>query len=126
MSDIKSVLHMIVGPSPRTPRGLCASVIGARWNPILGIQLRQRSNSQGGVTVNAKCTLPLPQTHVPMHICTNKETTEEKVGLGHCHRTDVVQVWSVCHIFCLNISLLLLQVFAWFRMSISCYVYMFL
>lgn len=33
VSDIRSVLHTIVCPSPRTPRGLCASVIGARWPP---------------------------------------------------------------------------------------------
>lgn len=51
-SDIKSVLGTTVCPSPRTPRGLCER--GCYWSqmaPILSIQLRQWSSSQGGVTV---------------------------------------------------------------------------
>lgn len=48
--------------------------------PILSIQLRQWSNSQGGVTVNAERTLPLPQTHVPVraHARTHAQTKRQQ------------------------------------------------
>lgn len=49
--------------------------------PILGIQLRQWSNSQGGVTVDAKRTLPLLLTHAPMRAHTHERMrVDEREG----------------------------------------------
>lgn len=74
-SDLKSVLHTLVGPSPRTPRGLCASLSGARWPPcqVFSQGSGETAKEVSQSMLNAPC-----HCHQHVHPCTYTQTRRQQ------------------------------------------------